>query len=91
MVMIYYLWSTEKNLLLKAERGISFEQVVMHIDRGDVLDVIAHPNPDRYRNQKIIVVNINDYAYAVPYVEQGEERFLKTIIPSRKLTRRYLR
>jgi len=89
--MIRYQWDDEKNAILKRTRGVSFEQAVMHVEGGDVLDVIAHPNKARYPNQQVLVVNINDYAYAVPFVEQGDERFLKTIVPSRKLTRRYLR
>jgi len=89
--MAIYRWNAEKNLLLKEARGVSFEQVVMHIERGDLLDVIAHPNSERYPNQKVLILNIGDYIYTVPYVEEGEERFLKTIIPSRKLTRKYLR
>ena len=58
----------EKNLKLKAERGISFEQVAMHIERGDVLDVVQHANKERYQNQQILVVEINNYAYLVPFV-----------------------
>ena len=73
-----------------AERGISFEQIVMHIERGDVLDLVAHPNPKKYPGQQIIVVEINEYAYLVPFVESSEGKFLKTIIPSRKATRDYL-
>ena len=61
----------------------SFEQVVMHIENGDVLDLITHHNQKKYPNQRVLVVNINDYAYAVPFVEHGQERFLKTIVPNR--------
>ena len=89
--MGYYRWNDEKNLQLKHIRGISFEQAVLHIEKGDVLDIIAHPNPDKYPDQQVFVLNIEGYVYAVPFVENGEERFLKTIILSRKLTRRYLR
>ena len=89
--MVCYEWNNDKNRLLKKTRGISFEQVVMHIQNGDVLDIIEHPNQEKYVNQYVIVVNINDYAYAVPFVQQGKDRFLKTIIPSRQLTRKYLR
>ena len=63
----------------------------MHIENGDILDLIDHPNKTRYANQQIIVININEYAYAVPFVQQNEIRFLKTIVPSRKLTKLYLR
>ncbi len=86
-----YQWDDKKNAVLKARRGVTFEQVVMHIESGDVLDVMAHPNKAKYPNQQVLVVNMNDYAYAVPFVEQGQERLLKTVVPIRKLTRKYLR
>jgi len=89
--MITYQWNTEKNKILKEQRGVSFERVVMHIENGDVLDIIDHPNKTKYLHQQILVININDYAYAVPFVQQKDIRFLKTIVPSRKLTKIYLR
>ena len=88
--MHHYQWSTEKNAQLKPERGISFEQVVMHIEDGDLLDVYEHPNQARYPGQQILVIRIGDYAYVVPFVESDKGRFLKTIIPSRKATYEYL-
>ena len=88
--MDYYKWNNEKNKKLKIERGISFEQVVMHVERGDVLDVVTHPNQKKYPNQQILVIEINNYVYIVPFVENENGRFLKTIIPSRKATRSYL-
>jgi uncharacterized DUF497 family protein len=88
--MDYYKWDHQKNEKIKAERGISFEQVVIHIERGDVLDLVAHPNQKKYPNQQIIVVEINEYAYLVPFVESSKGKFLKTIIPSRKATRDYI-
>jgi uncharacterized DUF497 family protein len=88
--MDYYKWDIEKNEKLKSERGISFEQVVMHIERGEALDVFVHPNQEKYPNQQIIVVEINEYACLVPFVESSKSRFLKTIIPSRKATRDYI-
>ena len=90
MKLDYYRWNYEKNLKLKAERGISFEQVVMHIERGDILDVVQHPNKEKYPNQQIIVVGIDIYAYLIPFVEDENGKYLKTIIPSRKATRDYL-
>ncbi len=66
------------------------EQIVIHIEQGDVLDLVAHPNQEKYPGQQIIVVEINEYAYLVPFVESSEGKFLKTIIPSRKVTRDYL-
>ena len=83
-------WNTEKNALLKAERGVSFEDVVFHIMTGDILDTFDHPNQQRYPGQQIHVVAIEEYVYLVPFVESDEEVFLKTIIPSRKATKNYL-
>ena len=86
----YYAWDPEKNELLKKQRGVSFEDVVFHIEAGDEVDVLQHPNPKRYPNQKVSVVLIEGYAYLVPFVESEIEIFLKTIIPSRKATKQYL-
>ena len=72
------------------ERGVSFEEIVFAIENGKVLDIIEHPNAAKYRNQKMYIVEWNDYAYLVPFVEDRETVFLKTIIPSRKATKRYL-
>ena len=88
--MKYFSWSPEKNTALTEERGISFEEVVFHIERGDVLDLLEHPNRERYPNQRVFVVDVEGYAYLVPFVEDESEVFLKTIIPSRKATRDYL-
>ena len=90
-VMKYYSWNEEKNDLLKKTRGICFEQIVMHIERGDLLDILPHPNLGKYPNQKIMIVNVNEYIFIVPFVEDEKDTFLKTIIPSRKLTKKYLR
>jgi uncharacterized DUF497 family protein len=84
-------WDNKKNELLKTSRGICFEQVVLLMERGEVLDTIEHPNQEKYPGQKIAVVMIDTYAYLVPYVEDNEEIFLKTIIPSRKATNKYMR
>lgn len=84
-------WDNEKNELLKNGRGICFEQVALLMEKGEVLDTIEHPNQEKYPGQKIAVVIIDAYAYLVPYVEHNEEIFLKTIIPSRKATNKYLR
>ena len=88
--MTTYRWNREKNLLLKETRRISFEQIVMHIEQGNLIDIIRHPNSAKYANQKILIVNIEHYIYAIPFVEDGNGIFLKTIIPSRKLTKKYL-
>ncbi len=88
--MDYYQWDQVKNEQLKAERGVNFEQVVLHLERGDILDIYEHPNKVRYPNQQILVVCIQEYAYLIPFVETRGGRFLKTIIPSRQATRLYL-
>lgn len=75
---------------LKAERGISFEEVLVAMSQGALLDVVEHPNKVKYPNQRMIIVRIRGYAFLVPFVETGEEIFLKSIIPSRSATRRYL-
>ncbi len=86
-----FSWDPEKSAILEQERGVTFEAVVFHIERGDVLDILEHPNQERYGGQRMFVVAIDDYAYLVPFVETDTEVFLKTIIPSRKATRKYLR
>ena len=83
-------WNTENNIRLKAERGVSFEEVVSAMSNGGLLVVLDHPNIDQYPNQRMFVVRIRGYAYLVPFVETKQEVFLKTIIPSRKATRIYL-
>ena len=89
--MKIFLWDNEKNEMLKKTRGVSFEQVVVLMERGEILDTVEHPNQERYPGQKIAVINIDEYVYLVPYVQSGEELFLKTIIPSRKATNKYVR
>ena len=86
-----FAWKIEKNRQLSSERDVTFEEVVFYIERGGILDILEHPNQDRYPGQRIFVININDYAYLVPFVETEDEVYLKTIIPSRKATRDYLR
>ena len=86
-----FRWSPEKNDLLKAERGVSFEQLTIAIETGGLLDVLEHPNKSRYPGQKILVVVCDGYAYLVPFVEESDHYFLKTVIPSRKATRDYLK
>ena len=83
-------WNDEKNKMLEETRGICFEDILIHIKNGDVIDVIRHPQKERYPNQKIMVINIEEYIYLVPYVKSKAIIFMKTIIPSRKATREYL-
>lgn len=77
-------------MALKASRGICFEDVIFFIERGEILDDYLHPNQGIYPGQRIMIIEVANYAYLVPYVENEEELFLKTIIPSRKATQRYL-
>jgi uncharacterized DUF497 family protein len=83
-------WNTEKSVALKASRGICFEDMVFFIERAEILDDYLHPNQKSYPGQRIMVISVANYAYLVPYVENEEELFLKTIIPSRKATQQYL-
>ncbi|MEH6504184.1 MAG: BrnT family toxin [Cycloclasticus sp.] len=85
-----YTWNSDKNELLKQERGICFEEIVLNIQLGNELDIYDHPNQERYPKQKISVIAVEDYAYLIPFVESNEEIFLKTIIPSRKATKQYI-
>ncbi len=89
--MKFFDWDEEKNRQLKKERSISFEDVLIVIEGERILDIMDHPNKKRYPKQKIYVVAINGYAYLVPFIEDDEKYFLKTIIPSRKMTKRYLK
>ena len=89
--MKHFSWNFEINELLKEERQISFEEVVFYIEMGFLIDVLEHPNQEKYQGQKIFVVQIEEYVYLVPFIEDEQEVFLKTIIPSRKATRKYLK
>jgi uncharacterized DUF497 family protein len=84
-------WDVEKNNILKESRGISFEQVVVSMETDGIVGLFEHPNKSRYPNQIIILVNINDYIYAVPSVMDNDKIFLKTVYPSRKYTGIYLK
>lgn len=84
-------WDNDKSLRLAAERGLSFEDVLVYIQQKQILDIVEHPNQKKYPNQRMFVLNIDEYVYLVPYVENSREIFLKTIIPSRKATKTYMR
>lgn len=87
-----YEFSAEKNQQLIRERGISFEEVIAAIEEGAMLGIVPHPNPTKYPNQEIYVLNINSYVCLVPFVRKDENTvFLKTIFPHRKSTKQYLR
>ena len=85
-----FRWSHEKNEILKRERSIPFEEIVLAIESGGLLDELKNPNELKYPNQLIFVIALDGYAYLVPYIEETEYYFLKTVIPSRKATRDYL-
>jgi len=85
-----YAWNKEKNQRLKVERDVSFEEVIAHMAAGGLLDIVEHPNPEKYAGQRLFIVKRRDYVWLVPFVETADEIFLKTVIPSRKATRKYL-
>jgi uncharacterized DUF497 family protein len=87
----YYNWNHDKNELLKNDRNISFEVILFQIENGKLLDVIENPNREKYDKQRIFIVEFDNDAFLVPFIETENEIFLKTIIPSRKATRKYIR
>jgi uncharacterized DUF497 family protein len=89
--MKIYEWEKEKNEWLKKNRGISFEEIVIALDEGKKIDTYKHPNKEQYPNQEIFAINISNYIYLVPFVEDEEKVYLKTIFRSRKATKKYLR
>lgn len=86
-----FRWNADKSETLKSERDISFEGIVVAIEAGGLLDILAHPNQKKYPRQRVLVVSWEGYAYLVPFVEEDDYFFLKTVIPSRKATRDYLK
>ena len=89
--MKLFEWDIEKNEKLKNERGISFEEIVFYIANDFILDIVSHPNQDKYPGQKMFIVNIDNYAYLVPFIETEKVIFLKSVIPSRKATKKYIK
>ena len=87
--MKIYSWNSEKNAKLILERGISFEEIVLNIELGHEIEIYDHPNQLKYPGQKISAVIVEDYVYLVPFIERDDGLFLKTIIPSRKATKRH--
>ncbi|WP_394892871.1 toxin [Mesorhizobium sp. AaZ16] len=83
-------WNIEKNAELKARHGFGFERILVALSEGALLDERVHPNTNRYRHQRQLVVEIEGYAWVVPFVSDGETVFLKTMFPSRKATKEYL-
>lgn len=84
-------WSPEKNEWLREVRGLTFDEVLYHIQAGGLLDVLEHANPEKYPGQRVFVVDVEGYVYLIPFVESEKIVFLKTIIPSRRMTKRYLK
>lgn len=82
-------WNIEKNNWLKENRGISFEEVILAIAQHQIKEVYDHPNQGKYPGQKIYEIEIDDYIYLIPFIESEDELFLKTIIPSRKATKKH--
>lgn len=89
--MKYFDWDKEKNQKIKEERSVSFEDVIIALNEERILYRGDHPNQKKYPGQKIVVVEIRNYAYVVPFVEDNEKIFFKTIIPNRKATKKYLK
>jgi histidinol phosphatase-like PHP family hydrolase len=87
--MKIYSLSIHKNEILKKKRKISFEQAMDAMMNEKILDIIKHPNSKKYPDQKIFIIDIDDYCYLIPFVENNDEIFLKTIFPSRKYTKKY--
>ena len=85
-----FRWSPEKSKTLRTARGVSFESIVVAVESGGLLDILAHPNQAKYPRQRVLVVVCDNYVYLVPFVEEPDYFFLKTVIPSRKATRDYL-
>jgi hypothetical protein len=85
-----FRWNPQKNETISEQLGISFERIVVAIEAGGLLDILAHPNQAKYPRQHVLVVACDNYAYLVPFVEEETYFFLKTVIPSRKATRDYL-
>ena len=88
--MKYFTWNKIKNEQLKKKRKISFEIIMHQVDNKKILAVEDHPNQEKYPNQRMLIVEFKNYAFMVPFVENDDEIFLKTIIPSRKATNKYL-
>lgn len=83
-------WNADKNKQLRAERRIDFDTVALAINQGRVLDIVEHPNQEKYPSQKLFVLVINQYVYLFPFIEDENSIFLKTIIPSCKMKKKYL-
>lgn len=88
--MKYLDWNEDKNQELRAERDVSFEDVVVAVEEGKIFEIVEHSNQKKHPNQRILIIEINSYAYLIPFVEDESKIFFKTIIPSRKATKKYI-
>lgn len=86
-----FRWAAEKNETLKTTRGVSFESIVVAVEADGLLDIVEHPNKSKHPHQKVLIVSFDSYVYLVPFIEEADHFFLKTVIPSRKATRDYLK
>ena len=89
--MLDYIWDADKNEWLRRNRGLTFDDVVYHITHGGLLAEILHPNQERHPGQRMYVIVIDDYVYVVPFYRDGDAESLRTVYPSRKYTRDYVR
>ena len=89
MSMKLFRWNVEKNEILARERGITFEEIVQRIESGAKVIETDYPNKEKYPNQKILILDVEGYAYLVLCVIDKDGYFLKTIIPSRKATKKH--
>jgi hypothetical protein len=88
--MPQYDWNPLKNPQLIRERGVCFEDVVAAINNGQLIDIINHPNQKKYPHQRVFIVSIHRYIHLVPFIEDKDKIFLKTIYPCRDATKKYL-
>ena len=85
----YFDWDPAKNLWLKEKRGLCFDDILPTLESHNYVAIIPHPNPNRYPNQKMYIVEIEEYIYLIPHVDDGNKIFLKTIFASRRMTEIY--
>ena len=86
-------YSEQKDLILRETRGIGFREVIDALKKRNTLDDVEHTNKRRYPNQRLLIVKIERYAYVAPYVldRTGKKKFLKTVYPSKAMTKKYLK
>ncbi len=87
---LIYSFDSQKNAWLIESRGISFEEIIAILHSQGAKEIIQHPNTKKYPEQKMYLIELNEYIYLVPFVEENNKIFLKTIFPSRKATKKYL-